>query len=272
MPEDPNIQTPEPQAPEAPPAPDPWAPWQQAGFAPDQNPYELRQHLDWVSAITDENRHEQELERSLQEWGHLPQGVTLREMKEWAAQQAAARQDPFGAPQQPQYPGAPQQNGYPTPGYEDPYAQPQPQPVDPNQLRQVWQQDMQQIMQQERAQFEQQMNMQRLQDDLGRQMERVSSQNNLTSVDRTWVEREVDRRLRSGEVNQPQQFATLVDDVWKELSEYRQAAVAGVIQAQQGAPRTMTPTGATPGGLPPAAGIKGALERTAATLGVPYGQ
>lgn len=272
MPEDP--QTPQiapEEASQAPSAPDPWAPWQQAGFAPEQNPYELRQHLDWVQAITDESRHEQELERSLREWGHLPEGVSLREMKEWAAQQAQARQDPFATQpqQQPQYPGVPQ-NGYPTPDYADPYAQPQQPGVDPNQLRQVWQQDMQQILQAERAQFEQQMAMQRLQDDLGRQMERISTQNNLTDADRTWVGREANRRLQSGEVTQPQQLATLMEDVWRELAEYRQSAVASAVQAQQSAPRTMTPTGGTPGTLPPPHGIRGMAENMAARLGVPY--
>src|SRR5690348_14553911 len=73
MPEDQNTQIPEQEAPQAPPAPDPWQSWQQAGFAPDQNPHEVRQALDWVQAITDENRHELELERSLREWGHRPE-------------------------------------------------------------------------------------------------------------------------------------------------------------------------------------------------------
>lgn len=267
MPEDPN-QIPAQEAPQAPPQSDPWAPWQQAGFAPDQNPYELRQHLDWVQAITDENRHEAELERSLREWNHLPEGVTFAEMKAAAQQLAASRQDPF-AQQQPQYAPEPQ-NPY-QPGYEDPNAYQQPQPgVDPNQLRQVWQQDMQQILAQERQQFEQQMAAQRIQDDLTRQMERVAGQNNLTDADRTWVGREMNRRLQTGEVQNPQQLATLVEDVWKELADYRQQAVASVLSAQNGAPRTLTPTGATPGNVPPPMGIKGAMANMAARIGAPY--
>jgi hypothetical protein len=253
----------------SPSAPDPWQSWQQAGFAPDQNPHEIRQSLDWVQAITDESRHELELERSLREWGHLPEGVSLQEVKAWAQSQAQQRQDPFGQQPPPaQYPGAPQQNGYPTPGYEDPYAQPTQQPIDPNQMRQVWQQDMREVMAQERAQFEQQLQASRLQDDLSRQFERVSTQHNLTEVDRARLQRDVDWRLRSGEVKSQEQLATVTEDAWRDLAEYRQQAVAAVIQAQQGAPRTLTPMGATPGALPPPQGIAGAMERMRAQMGI----
>lgn len=267
MPEDHNGTPPPEVAPEAPP--NPWQAYEQAGFAPDQNPYELRQAVDWVQAITDESRHEQELERSLREWNHLPQGVTFQEMKAAAQQIAASRQDPFAQQPAPQPNGYPEQQPYqPQPDYGDPYAQPQQQPVDPNLLRQTWQSDFQQAMQAERQQFEQQLQAQRLQDDLTRQVERVTREHNLDERAQTWVGREIDRRLRAGEIQNQQQLATLAADAWRDLNEFRQQAVAGAIQAQQGAPRTMTPTGATPGSLPPPVGLEGAFARARNSVGM----
>lgn len=252
--------TPE-EAPAAPSAPDPWQPWQQAGFAPDQNPYELRTQLDWVQAITDENRHESELERSLREWGHLPEGVSLQEMKQWAQQQAQARQDPFGGmqpQQQPQYLGQ-------QPEYADPYQQPV---LDPAQLRQGVESILEQRLAQERQNFEQQLAAQRLQDDLARQFERVSTQHSLSDIDRARLAREVDYRLRTGEIQNQEQLAKVTETAWKELAEWRAQAVAQAVQAQQGAPRTMTPTGATPGSLPPPVGLEGAFARARQSVGM----
>ena len=256
------------EAPQAPPTPNPWDRWQEAGWDSSQNPYELREQHSFTQRLLNEQTHEQALNDALREWGHLPEGVSLQDFKAWATQQAQARQDPFGMqpqqPQQPQYPGVPQQQ----PEYVDPYGQPQQNYLDPAQLRQGVESILEQRLAQERQNFEQQMAVQRLQDDLSRQFERVSSQHGLSEVDRTMMSREVDRRIRAGEVQSQEQLSGIAEAVWKELHDWRTQAVAQAVQAQQGAPRTMTPTGATPGNLPPPVGLDGAFARARAIAGM----
>lgn len=159
---------------------DPRIAWlEKAGIDPDQvDPEYAAQGFKYWQSINHRDHADATIEHTLRQRGYIPEGVTLDDVRRFAAEQAEAEHDPYAglAPQQdPRY-------GQQEPGYEDPqsgyYDEPAPPPFDPNSLRPVFESQEQRIraelmreweerQQRESYEREQRSAMQRLQEEEG---------------------------------------------------------------------------------------------------------
>jgi hypothetical protein len=146
-------------------APSPWSSWEQAGWDPSSsNPYQVREALNFYSALQDRNQRDFYLERTLA--GHeLPEGMSLSEAKEAIAAAHKAKMDPWSRLEE---------SGI---GMDEDIGL---QALDQSQLDQVIQARIDSALQAERDRQSQERFQQQLEAEFSREFERVKSTNNLT--------------------------------------------------------------------------------------------
>jgi hypothetical protein len=224
---------------------DPWSRYAEAGFSPDDNPYELRQRLAFLEDLTSPERHELALEDALRSWGYLGQGESLDDLRN-ALSLLRAENDVL-------YDG--DGDGY----------------VDTDQLRQAWQQDAYDLIQQARNDMRTELQAEQLAQDFMRQRKELQKSKGLSDSE---IQLAWDRamwRLQTGNV-EPERLETLLADSWNEFETLAQARLAKAAAEQDAAPATSAPVSAPPGGSGGSGvaprGVRGALLRTAAALGI----
>ena len=216
-------------------APNPWAPWQEVGFEPGElDPEEVRNAYEGWNALADRDQRPYLVEKMLQ-GNEIPEGMSLNELQEAANLYWQAKNDPFGA----------EDNLYEEPSeasYGPEYgggAAYEPSPsVDPNYLRNVWQDDIQSIVDSRLEQMEQQYQERQQFDEFRSEMDRLRADHNLSDTDLQFL------APRAVEYVQPgRPMAEAIGQAWGDFDEWRRNSLANYAQQQGRAPRTSPPGG-----------------------------
>jgi hypothetical protein len=240
-----------------------WQAWEQAGIDPGAyNPYEVRQYTDWVGELTNAETHESALESAMRQWGHLGDDESLQDLIQYRDQLRQQRNDPFAQYQQEGY------DEYDPYEYQHQQGIPEHNLIDPNELREVWRQDMQAQLAQEREQMNQQMQTERLVQDLQGQLESVSSSQGLDEDEKAFLWEAATTRLVNQQVDL-QDVPRLMENTWSQIDSLYQKRVARSARSQSGQPRTSVPAAGTPSDSPSGRGLSQALAKTAEALGIP---
>lgn len=240
-----------------------WQAWEQAGIDPGSyNPYEVRQYNEWIGELTNAETHESALESAMRQWGHLGDDESLQDLIQYRDQLRQQREDPFSRMQE-QY----QQDDEYDPHYEQ-QGFPEHNLIDPNELREVWRQDMQAQLAQEREQMNQQIQTDRLVQDLQGQLSSVSSSQNLDEDEKAFLWEAATTRLVNNEV-ELSDIPSLMQNTWDRIDSLYQKRTARSAKSQSSQPRTSVPAAGTPSDSPGGRGIQQALAKTAEALGIP---
>lgn len=242
---DDSIQMPDPEgdATPHPPAASQWEPWAQAGWDPAEvNPYEARQAYDGWQALGNRDTRGYMLERMLQ-GNELPEGMSWEQAQGAIQREWQSQQDPFQNQQQQGY-------GYQQDQYQQDQYQPSDQDyadiaaqqgIDPNQLRQVWQNDMTQQLQQFRTQMDTDYQQRQQVEEFGRGMDSLRAQHNLSETDMTFLTPRAAEYAQQGvAMNQAMESA------FRDFDEWRRNSLASMGQQQGQAPQNF----ASQGGIP----------------------
>lgn len=245
----------------------PWGAWEQAGVDSSMNPYEVRQYVDWVQDLTGPETHERALEQAMHQWGHLDEGESLADLMAIRDHLRAEREDPFNqyAQQEEQDPRYEADDDYQG-RYEEQQAQ--SNFVDPNQLREVWQQDMAQYMNQQRQQMAEELEAERIVDDLNRQLDKLGESQGLEARDKELVWNIAVQQIQNQDL-EPDDLAGIMDRTWSELNDLYARKFAEAAKKTSSAPSTThSPSGAPADSQPKQGGLEAAMKRMADSLGV----
>jgi hypothetical protein len=222
----PDFQVPdgEPAAPET----NPWENWQSAGIDPSYDPGQARQALSFWDALSNRDQREYAVEQIVR--NELPEGMTWREVKEIARQQAAAAQpDPWenvmGQPQEEQY-------------YE-----PQAQAIDPAALRAALRAEMEQEFSQRDQAAAQQRQQEEFQAEFTRETEKAVEKQKLS---KDWMPAIA---AEANLLHQHMPYATteqLVEAAGVKVKKQLLAQIHALSQMQDESPAAPLPGGATP--------------------------
>ena len=255
-------ESPEPQGEEQ---PNPWGAWEQAGVDPSLNPYEVRQYMDWVNDLQQPDTHERALEQAMQQWGHLGEGENLSDLIAIRDQLRYERENPFEQHQQ--FPYEADEQEYAPHDEEAMYQQQQEYQnyIDPNELRQVWQQDMQDQLQQEREQMAQDMEAERIVNDLHMQLDRLADKENLEDQDKQLVWNLAVQQITQQDL-EPDDLPGIMDHTFNQLNDMYARKYA---KAAGKAPKASTGgSAAAAPGQPKGGGLEAAMRRTADLMGL----
>jgi len=213
----------------------PWEPWQEVGFDPEQfDPEDVRNAYEGWNALGDRDQRPYLVERMLQ-GNEIPEGMSLNEMMEAANLYWQAKNDPFGSDDDEVYYSEPDGSQY---GPVDPSVDYGSPALDPNYLRNVWQEDIQSIVDTRLEQMEQQYHERQQFDEFRSEMDRLRADHNLSDTDLQFL------APRAVEYVQPgRPMAEAIGQAWSDFDEWRRHSLANYAQQQGRAPRTSPPSG-----------------------------
>jgi hypothetical protein len=216
-------------------APNPWAPWQEVGFDPEQyDPEDVRNAYEGWNALADRDQRPYLVERMLQ-GNEIPEGMSLNEMMEAANLYWQAKNDPFGVEDEEPYYSEPDGSQYGPVDSPVEYGNPT---LDPNYLRNVWQEDIQSIVDSRLQQMEQQYQERQQFEEFRSEMDRLRADHNLSDTDLQFL------APRAVEYVQPgRPIAEAISQAWSDFDEWRRNSLANYAQQQGRAPRTSPPGG-----------------------------
>jgi len=242
----------------------PWGSWEQAGVDPSLNPYEVRQYMDWVQDLTGAETHERALEQAMQQWGHLQEGESLADIMAIRDQLRSERENPFEqfSPSPEEF--HPEQELY----AEPPQASAQDNYIDPNQLREVWQQDMASQLQQEREAMAQEMEAERIVNDLHGQLDKLADREGLEDQDKQLVWNLAVQQITAQDL-EPGDLPGIMDNTWNQMNDLYARKYAKAAGQTKSAPATTSSASAPAApGQPEKGGLEAAMRRTAELMGM----
>lgn len=266
------------KAPPSQPPPDPWSGAKEAGFDPANTDWNaVAEGMQYLQALQDPNQHYDVLERSLQAWGHLPQGQSLSDVLGARGPQPPGQPAPApqAQPQQGEFLGwdpegnpiwdelAPQMYGP---------QQPPGQPgLDPSQLEErIIKRMREEVLPEHNSEVQSQL----LARDLDSQMQTLIADKGLSEGDAGFLWQYVVNALQANDQNiGPQELRGFVQARYNELEQFANQRMGQVFQQQEKAPQTTPPAGleAAPEGpnrQPGEDWIAQAVRRTGDRLGV----
>jgi len=220
------------------PQSDPWASARAAGFDPEQTDWDaVAQGLGYLNDLSNPDMHKQVVERSLHEWGHLPENMTL---------------DDIVAANQPAPPGqaqSAQANPFPTEPYGytvdgDPiWHNPQQQPpqaqnieFDPEEFKQQIETEMREKLLPE---AEGKMQAQMIARDLDTQMAALVGDKGLNEQDTAFLWDYVTAKLERTDELGPRDIEGYIGARYKELESFSANRMGEMVKEQMDAPNTV---------------------------------